>query len=60
VSRIFFSSPFASRTKRLTGVAPTDDIWFFDFFPFDFFDVAMIDHLGPVLAKYLASVRVYF
>jgi hypothetical protein len=48
VARVFFSSPFASRTKRLTGVTSTDDIRALDFLPVDFFDVAMIDHLWPV------------
>jgi hypothetical protein len=48
VARIFFTSPFASLTERLTGIASTDDIWAFDFLPVNFFDVAMIDHLWPV------------
>jgi hypothetical protein len=48
VARIFFTSPFASLTERLTGVSSADDIWAFDFLPVNFFDVAMIDHLWPV------------
>jgi hypothetical protein len=50
----------SGKAKRLTGVSPTDNVRPFNVVPVDCFDVAMIDHLGPVLAKYLASVRVYF
>jgi hypothetical protein len=48
VARIFFTSPFASLTERLTGIASANDIWALDFLPINFFNVAMIDHLWPV------------
>jgi hypothetical protein len=58
--RIFFTSPFTCRTERLTRVTSADDVWSFNFLPVDFFDVAMVDHLRPMLAENLASVRVDF
>jgi hypothetical protein len=57
---IFFTSPLTCRTERLTRVTATDDVGSFDFLPVNFFDVAMVDHLRPMLAEDLASVRVDF
>jgi hypothetical protein len=58
--RIVCSVAFAGGAEGLTGVSAANNVRSNNVSPVDFFDVAMIDHLWPMLAKYLASVRVDF
>jgi hypothetical protein len=48
VTRVLVTSPFSCRTERLARVAAADNVGPLNFVPFNFFDVAMIWHLGPM------------